>query len=642
MTSKILSVKIAQSKFSQNIWSIVISFLGFFFTMTVPLYMHIIKKDEYSNEINYATYAHYYITDSILVSFIILVLGFVIPIMLFRYLNSKSEVDFYHSLPIKREKIFLSNYLLGIFVFIIAFFANIIISTLLLTANISNELLDIYSILTKSIELLSTFLGLYSLITFTTILTGNIFMSVSCGIGIAFVPYTYSTIVAYLCNIFIPNVYLGNIYANDFLKSINPINVLMDFYSIFDHVLTIICMLSYCIIFCIFAYFIFKIRPSENSSNAVALNFAKPIIKFIGVLGASFIGGVYFYTASHLKTTFLFTGFIFVGFIVHCLFEMLYEADFKAIFTNIKQFLVYVVISLIGLFCLTQNVFSIGMTLPSLNSIKSASINFYGTYSNSSVPIVTLTEKENIQYLYNIANYSLIPSDEYNKNLYIEFHLEDGQTKKRLLTSYDYKSNLSSDYYNLVLSDEYISSVYNYELNADDIYSLYFNRNSIELEADLAKEIYSIFMQENVEISGEYYKSNLPVIDFTIFLKEPNTDNVYDTKLIYVYETHAKTIDFITKNVNDINFIDLTNNPEITLVKGFKNINIRDSVSDFEIYEQIKLDIIPFLSDYYVTRYIPELLADNDSVIYVFQENIGKHIGYISSDNVYKYADYFK
>jgi ABC-2 type transport system permease protein len=50
----------------------------------------------------------------------------------FYYLNSKTQIDFYHSLPIKREKLFLINYISGILFFIIPYLINFVLTVIVI------------------------------------------------------------------------------------------------------------------------------------------------------------------------------------------------------------------------------------------------------------------------------------------------------------------------------------------------------------------------------------------------------------------------------------------------------------------------------------------------------------------------------
>lgn len=59
------------------------------------------------------------------------ILAVISAILAFNYLNSKVSVNFYHSLPFKRSRMFFTNYTAGIFSFLAGFILNYIISILI-------------------------------------------------------------------------------------------------------------------------------------------------------------------------------------------------------------------------------------------------------------------------------------------------------------------------------------------------------------------------------------------------------------------------------------------------------------------------------------------------------------------------------
>ncbi len=55
--------------------------------------------------------------------------------VLFRYLHVRKQVDFYHSLPVRREKFFFSNLLAGLLVFLAPYLAAILLNFLVLAVS---------------------------------------------------------------------------------------------------------------------------------------------------------------------------------------------------------------------------------------------------------------------------------------------------------------------------------------------------------------------------------------------------------------------------------------------------------------------------------------------------------------------------
>ena len=109
---------------------------------------------------------------------VIVIMAFLLAMSGFWYVYSGVKTDFYHSLPIKREKLFLERYVTGILIFIVPYFISLMLGY---GAGIMKEAgtSGILSLCAKGfVTNVVLFLLLYNLAVLGVLLTGNLFTGV--------------------------------------------------------------------------------------------------------------------------------------------------------------------------------------------------------------------------------------------------------------------------------------------------------------------------------------------------------------------------------------------------------------------------------------------------------------------------------
>ncbi len=90
----------------------------------------------------------------------------------FAYLYRSREVDFYHSLPVRREHLFTLNYVTGAVFFIVPYAVNLVLGTLIMLTRTAGAL-DIGQVLTAFMLHIVYFLFLYGVFIIAVMMTGN-------------------------------------------------------------------------------------------------------------------------------------------------------------------------------------------------------------------------------------------------------------------------------------------------------------------------------------------------------------------------------------------------------------------------------------------------------------------------------------
>lgn len=224
---------------------------------------------------------------------VIVIMAFLLAMSGFWYVYSGVKTDFYHSLPIKREKLFLERYVTGILIFIVPYFISLMLGY---GAGIMKEAgtSGILSLCAKGfVTNVVLFLLLYNLAVLGVLLTGNLFTGVlaygaflSYGIllesTISLTKYTFFT--TYIENSRLSQTFLGKLsplYVFDMILSNNKISM-KDVSVVF----------GISVLFLVICMFVYKIRPTEAYHKSIAFKKLQPIIKVVVVIPVSACVGI--------------------------------------------------------------------------------------------------------------------------------------------------------------------------------------------------------------------------------------------------------------------------------------------------------------------------------------------------------------
>ena len=111
MTSKNLFFNLMREDLKRRLWAVALTFLTFFFSL--PVAVALTLSESRNMEESYQGMLHS--ARSVLgfnngfIAVIIVLLSLILGVTSFSWLHSRKKVDFYHSLPVRREKLFFVN-----------------------------------------------------------------------------------------------------------------------------------------------------------------------------------------------------------------------------------------------------------------------------------------------------------------------------------------------------------------------------------------------------------------------------------------------------------------------------------------------------------------------------------------------------
>lgn len=388
MISKNLFFKLQIEDMKRRIWTIVLSMVAFFICQTVncALRMEYFLNNNRKLSVGNTEYITRQIKELIsagsgLISFLTVVFAIVCGLSGFFYLHSRKKVDFYHSIPVRRETLFTFRYLNGILIYFVPYVINLALSLIILRVN--NFLtMEIFTtaIIGMGINLLY-YLLIYTVTIIAVMLTGNLVISfLGTAVFLSYGPILMSIKQMYF-NVFFATYYSDSGIDRKILEFLSPIGLYIStfdkflYYSREGMLLTSFIVLFVTAILLTFAVFLYKKRPSETAGNAMVYHYSKPIIKFLLVIPASLLGGIVFREFSGYNANgWLWFGLIFILTLSYALIEIIYNFDIKSAFRNKKHLLVCAAIVAVTACIFQFDLFQYDSYVPQKDQVKFMSV----------------------------------------------------------------------------------------------------------------------------------------------------------------------------------------------------------------------------------------------------------------------------
>lgn len=606
MTSNHSFFKLQRELIRRNIILPILSGVGFFFTLPLITLMLIqneynrlsgvlseyeIKKDieEIARNLLSSRY------DGVKIGMVIMAV--LSGIMLFRYLHSRKQVDFYHSLPISRSKLFAQLYVTGFMSVIPAYIIMYVIAIIISLAMGASSVITAGMIFEAIISNILFFLLFYSITILATVLTGNSFIAVCLtALFNAISPITLMMLMG-LCN-YSFKTYAGNDTLENLAKNTFPLYVYFKDSFLFGgrhtNVIptkTLIFVAIAVVIITVLSLMLFKIRKSERAGSALAFYKTKAPLKCYLTLMAGYC--MLFIFESLAGTVWGYIGIVLGVIISHAIIESLYNFDVRCIFKNVRTMAILVVVSIVFLVGMQKDIIGYDTKIPNEQDISGVYIStLYPIgnidYHNSIRNKTPLTSAENIANTLKIAQmgidsldskdidtyYTTITSSQYadlNRKIYtsfdITYKLKNGNSMSR-----NYSVLLSDDFINalnnIILSKDYMekSAESVFDIKLDDIKSTQLDvytqsGTQSDVSASIrdiahATEILNTLKEESLTLTKEQAQSVLPVLrlDADVYYYNSYKDELYEyytrsknVSYIPVYPSYTKTLALIEK-----------------------------------------------------------------------------------------------
>ena len=387
MTSRALFFNLMKEDFKKKVWIVVVALIAFIFVNPVHTLMVIeasysdtyLKIETFINSMQYYLGMSYF-GNTVLPAILAVVLG----IAGFSFLFSKKKVDLYHSIPVKREKLFFVSYINGILIYIGVYLITQIL-TIMTMAMQGLMTVDSWATVAGTfVGVTLHFLFFYHVAIIAVMLTGNMLVCTAATMTLLF----YGPMVGQMLDGFLSN-YFVTYYANYVNSSwlimplVSPVSSLIYYISLVDGGIKGSVGLAQLTTFLISAallaaaVWLYKKRPSEVAGKALSYRAAEPVIRILVVIPIALMGGLYIQNMSNgLSGIWFWFGLLFTGILCHALMEVIYRFDFRAALNHKIQLAASMLVAALIALCFQYDWVGYDTYIPSEDQVESAAVVF--------------------------------------------------------------------------------------------------------------------------------------------------------------------------------------------------------------------------------------------------------------------------
>lgn len=457
---------LARDGVRRSLWAVVLSTLAFVVSMLLPSLMNMQQALEdrkgmivdgaraselaQSWKSSLADAAIYIGGENALVKLAVILLAVVAGTAMFAYLHDKRKVDFYHSLPVSREKLYLVNFVTGAVCVIAPYLVLRVLTLVCAHAMGFGEAVSVGTYLGVILCDILFFLLMYAMSALSTILCGNTIIALLLQLWVYLAPLaiqmmhegllslycktyasmSYSDLFNHLrlspaATYFMVNgAHYGSGLADNFIRAGKPAYMLLAEYA--AAALFIIAL----------GVFAFRRRKSERAGTALAFRPLRlPVKAFMCiVMGTAFaigfrlIGGKFW----------LWPGLVFGTVLFHCIIEVIYAFDLRALVKHPVQLVVILAAAAAILVGAQNDVLGFDRWLPDESKVTGVKLDADRYDMSSTEP---LNEAGNIEAACRLAQLgrettldpSLGDTTLYQSHL-LTFYMKNGSVQRRRYT----------------------------------------------------------------------------------------------------------------------------------------------------------------------------------------------------------------
>lgn len=292
----------------------------------------------------------------------------------FKYLKSKVSVDFYHSLPIKRGRLFATQLAVGAMSLILPYLFNMLLTLLIFAVNGFITQTLILNVLAISIDTLAYTLLYFSLSTLVGMVSGLTSMHLSLSVIVVFLPPLMYAVTILFISLFNHRMWVDYYFSSGIVEKLSPaIRFFMNGSLLSPIELIVTALLSAAML--AGAYVIYAHRKSERSGTPVVFKPLGEVIKYIIMFFGAICGGLLF---SFIMNDLAWTVFgILSGTVLSfMLANSVLNKTARAMFKGWKGLCVFTVIVMMFFTLLAVNAFGINDHVPSPTFTSKIEVNF--------------------------------------------------------------------------------------------------------------------------------------------------------------------------------------------------------------------------------------------------------------------------
>ena len=321
----------------------------------------------------------------------------------FSFLHSKKQVDFYHSLPVRRELLFAVRFTNGILFFVIPYVISLIYSFVLCGIFRALSWKIVQGGLVGLVIHLMGFTVVYLFTILAVLLTGKLLMSfLGFAVFCLYAPAMYLLIEA-LKDVFFITAYGGSMDFEEILFSMKYVSPVSYYCSLYYNVYNaetmkvfwaeLGCFVLFAAVLAVVCLFLYRKRRSEASEASMSFAVSEPIVRILIAVPVGVLAGFMFfmieqdYNGGKAALAWMIFGCILGVVLAHGFIESLFRGDIRKCLSHKWQLAASVAVAIVVPMFFYFDVFGFDAYLPKKAQVKEIAmynnnLRFGGTYYN--------------------------------------------------------------------------------------------------------------------------------------------------------------------------------------------------------------------------------------------------------------------
>lgn len=389
------------------------------------------------------------------------ILHIVVPVLLalflFRFLHVKESSDLFHSLPIKRERIFHQYTLAGLIFLIVPV---LLIVGIVWIQHIFWNLEPYFSVGTIF------YWAVVTIILNTIVYMSTVFIGMLTGVSIVqgilayiflLLPVGLIVLLAQNLNFYLYG-FATEYYLNNNIGFFSPL-VILDNLMFADAAALIPWLCVYAFLSVIlygFALFLYKKRRLEAVSQSLVFPILRPIFRFGVTFCMALLAALFFGEAQEASFFWLIFGYVSGSILGYLLAEIVLQKTWR-VFGNLKNYVYYAGVLIIVVVMMQVDIIGFENRIPKLEEVKQVYLgtSSYDYKSNEAAEKpMYLTQPENIKLAHQLHEEIIKGKKDYqnpnelNESIFMVYKLENGKklVRQYMVNADEYRQNLVSLY----------------------------------------------------------------------------------------------------------------------------------------------------------------------------------------------------
>lgn len=288
----------------------------------------------------------------------------------FSYLTNKCRLDFYHSLPLKRDELFVIRWFNGILFYAVPCLVFSVLSCIVLAAFGFMSTTVLSAVCCGFLHNLLIFLLVYHSAILACMITGNVLVAIA-ALGTFFIyAFSITQLMPAFMNVYYTtyaNFNSGLVYYLNYLSPGWLIFKLYDNPTVSLYLFTVI----FTIVLLALDLVLYRLRASEATGKAIAFPKLRPVFRVLIVVPVSLYTGLVFgQVAPDAEPFWSIFGLLVFLILAHAILEVIFDFDVHSAFHHKKELIACAVFSVAFMTVFLTDVLKLDEQIPSQHSVE--------------------------------------------------------------------------------------------------------------------------------------------------------------------------------------------------------------------------------------------------------------------------------